>query len=49
MTIRVLIVDDDTLVRAGLRLMIETQDDLLEQTFGKNADELWAEYQEQAF
>ena len=29
MTIRVLIVDDDTLVRAGLRLMIETQDDLV--------------------
>ncbi|MGM0385107.1 MAG: response regulator, partial [Actinomycetota bacterium] len=28
MTIRVLVVDDDTLVRAGLRLMIETQDDL---------------------
>ncbi|MGA8046677.1 MAG: response regulator transcription factor [Dermatophilaceae bacterium] len=29
MTISVLIVDDDTLVRAGLRLMIETQDDLV--------------------
>ena len=29
MTIRVLIVDVDTLVRAGLRLMIETQDDLV--------------------
>jgi DNA-binding NarL/FixJ family response regulator len=28
MTIRVLIADDDVLVRAGLRLMIETQDDL---------------------
>lgn len=28
MTIEVLIVDDDTLVRAGLRMMIETQDDL---------------------
>ena len=28
MTIRVLIVDDDALVRAGLRMMIETQDDL---------------------
>ncbi len=28
MTIRVLIVDDDVLVRAGLRMMIETQDDL---------------------
>lgn len=28
MTIDVLIVDDDTLVRAGLRMMIETQDDL---------------------
>ena len=29
MTIRVLIADDDTLVRAGLRLMIETQADLV--------------------
>ena len=29
MTITVLIVDDDTLVRAGLRMMIETQDDLI--------------------
>ena len=28
MSIKVLIIDDDTLVRAGLRLMIETQDDL---------------------
>ncbi len=28
MTIRVLIVDDDLLVRTGLRMMIETQDDL---------------------
>ncbi len=28
MTISVLIVDDDTLVRAGVRMMIETQDDL---------------------
>ncbi len=28
MTIDVLVVDDDTLVRAGLRMMIETQDDL---------------------
>lgn len=28
MTISVLLVDDDTLVRAGLRMMIETQDDL---------------------
>lgn len=28
MTIRILIADDDTLVRAGLRLMLETQDDL---------------------
>ena len=28
MTVRVLIVDDDVLVRAGLRMMIETQDDL---------------------
>ena len=28
MTTRVLIVDDDVLVRAGLRMMIETQDDL---------------------
>lgn len=28
MTIRVVIADDDTLVRTGLRLMIETQDDL---------------------
>lgn len=28
MTIRVLIVDDDLLVRAGLRMMIESQDDL---------------------
>ncbi|MEQ8718657.1 MAG: response regulator transcription factor [Acidimicrobiales bacterium] len=28
MTIRVLIVDDDVLVRTGLRMMIETQDDL---------------------
>ena len=28
MTIRVLIVDDDTLVRTGLRLMLETQPDL---------------------
>lgn len=28
MTIGVLIVDDDTLVRAGLRMMIETQDEL---------------------
>ena len=28
MTVSVLIVDDDTLVRAGLRMMIETQDDL---------------------
>lgn len=28
MTIEVLIVDDDTLVRTGLRMMIETQDDL---------------------
>ncbi len=27
--IRVLVVDDDTLVRAGLRMMIETQDDLV--------------------
>ena len=29
MTISVLVVDDDTLVRAGLRMMIETQDDLV--------------------
>ncbi len=29
MTITVLVVDDDTLVRAGLRMMIETQDDLV--------------------
>ena len=29
MTIAVLVVDDDTLVRAGLRMMIETQDDLV--------------------
>ena len=29
MTIRVLVVDDDTLVRAGLRMMIETQEDLV--------------------
>ncbi len=28
MTVRILIADDDHLVRAGLRLMIETQDDL---------------------
>jgi DNA-binding NarL/FixJ family response regulator len=28
MTIRILIADDDQLVRAGLRMMIETQDDL---------------------
>ncbi len=28
MSVSVLIVDDDTLVRAGLRMMIETQDDL---------------------
>lgn len=36
MTIRVLVVDDDTLVRAGLRLMIETQDDL--EVVGEAAD-----------
>ncbi len=36
MTIRVLIVDDDTLVRAGLRMMIETQDDL--EVVGEAAD-----------
>ena len=29
MTIAVLLVDDDALVRAGLRMMIETQDDLI--------------------
>ncbi len=29
MTVRVLIVDDDVLVRTGLRMMIETQDDLV--------------------
>ena len=36
MTISVLIVDDDTLVRAGLRMMIETQDDL--QVIGEAGD-----------
>lgn len=36
MTIRVLIADDDTLVRAGLRMMIETQDDL--QVVGEASD-----------
>lgn len=39
MTISVLIVDDDTLVRAGLRLMIETQDDLRVVGEAGNGDE----------
>lgn len=39
MTIRVLLVDDDTLVRAGLRMMIETQDDLAVAGEAANGDE----------
>ena len=39
MTISVLIVDDDTLVRAGLRMMIETQDDLLVAGEAANGDD----------
>ncbi len=39
MTIRVLVVDDDTLVRAGLRMMIETQDDLVVAGEAANGDE----------
>jgi DNA-binding NarL/FixJ family response regulator len=39
MTISVLIVDDDTLVRAGLRLMIETQDDLVVAGEASDGDE----------
>lgn len=36
MTIRVLIVDDDTLIRTGLRMILDTQDDL--QVVGEAAD-----------
>jgi DNA-binding NarL/FixJ family response regulator len=39
MNIRVLVVDDDTLVRAGLRMMIETQDDLVVAGEAANGDE----------
>ena len=39
MTISVLIVDDDTLVRAGLRLMIETQNDLVVAGEASDGDE----------
>ena len=39
MTISVLVVDDDTLVRAGLRMMIETQDDLVVAGEAANGDE----------
>ncbi len=39
MTISVLIVDDDTLVRAGLRLMIETQEDLVVAGEARTGDE----------
>ena len=39
MTISVLVVDDDTLVRAGLRLMIETQDDLVVAAEAATGDE----------
>lgn len=39
MTISVLIVDDDTLVRAGLRMMIETQGDLLVAGEAANGDD----------
>src|SRR5690606_32388048 len=39
MTIRVLVVDEDTLVRAGLRMMIETQDDLVDAGEAANGDE----------
>lgn len=39
MTIRVLVVDEDTLVRAGLRMMIETQDDLVVAGEAANGDE----------
>ncbi|MBK8470609.1 MAG: response regulator transcription factor [Candidatus Phosphoribacter sp.] len=39
MTIKVLVVDDDTLVRAGLRMMIETQDDLAVAGEASNGDE----------
>lgn len=39
MSIRVLIVDDDTLVRAGLRMMIETQEDLVVAGEAANGDE----------
>jgi DNA-binding NarL/FixJ family response regulator len=48
MSVEVLIVDDDTLVRAGLRLMIETQDDLAvvgEADDGETAIKLAAELQ----
>lgn len=39
MTIAILIADDDTLVRAGLRMMIETQDDLQVVGEAGNGDE----------
>ena len=39
MTISVLVVDDDTLVRAGLRMMIETQDDLVVAGEAANGDD----------
>jgi DNA-binding NarL/FixJ family response regulator len=39
MTIRVLVVDDDTLVRAGLRMMIETQEDLVVAGEAANGDD----------
>ena len=39
MTINVLVVDDDTLVRAGLRMMIETQSDLVVAGEAANGDE----------
>lgn len=39
MTIRVLIVDDDTLVRAGIRMMIETQEDLVVAGEADNGDD----------
>lgn len=48
MSVSVLIVDDDVLVRAGLRMMIETQDDLVvvgEADDGETAVRLTAELQ----
>ena len=39
MTISVLIVDDDTLVRAGVRMMIDTQDDLTVAGEAANGDD----------